>query len=109
MHGARELRRKRKGLHVGLEYAYACAIEAKDPSVIEDRWLWHRCRALLDRGGESSCKKRNKKAEDEEEELLERGRTDEYATGKSYRDSGSSPADVGDFASFACTRVRVHP
>ena len=63
---------KGKELHVGLAYAYARAIETKDPSVIEDRWPDHRYLrtgevALLrgKRGKSDSKGKKKKKARTE--------------------------------------------
>ena len=94
---ARERRRKGKELHVGLAYVYAHAIETKDPSVIEDRWPGHRYVALFKRG--------KWMREEEKEEKERKGRTDENATGKSYRDT-ANPRH-GTWATVLHLRARV--
>ena len=100
---------KGKELHVVLAYAYARAIETKDPSVIEDRWPGHR---YLRTGEVASLRgKRGKvgRQGEEKEEGVRKGRTDENATGKSYRDT-ANPRH-GTWATVlhlrACVRVRA--
>lgn len=91
---------------MGLAYAYARAIETKDPSVIEDRWPGHRylrtgeVASLRGKGGKSDGRQGEEKEEGER-----KGRTDENAAGKSYRDT-ANPRH-GTWATVLHLRARV--
>lgn len=62
---------------MGLAYAYARAIETKDPSVIEDRWPGHRYapRVLQARGESGRAERRNRRKRRRRERCGGGGRT----------------------------------